>query len=180
MLDHLLDVSIRSVLLALPAGIALWILRSRRTAALQHAVWATVVCGMLALLMFGQALPRVSLRVLNRPASAQPAIENLPVLETMVAQAPVRLGPVTTRRTIGWREVVVYVYAAMAFVFLGRFAVGALLVRRLIATSHLVDGEARFRESESIAVPLMAGWLRPRVLLPTDWRVGMNGSWKRF
>ncbi len=84
-------------------------------------------------------------------------IENLPVFETMVAQATVRLGPVTTRRTIGWREVVVYVYAAMAFVFLGRFAVGALLVRRLIATSHLVEGKARFRESESIAVPLMAG-----------------------
>jgi hypothetical protein len=73
MLAHLADVSIRSILLALPAATVLWILQSRRTAALQHAVWAVVVCGMLALFAFGQALPRLPLRILDRPAAAVPA-----------------------------------------------------------------------------------------------------------
>src|SRR5882724_9749329 len=71
MLAHLAEVSIRSLLLALSAALVLWILRSRRTAALQHAVWAAVVCGMLALFAFGQALPRLPLRVLySAPAPA--------------------------------------------------------------------------------------------------------------
>ncbi len=70
MLAHLADASIRSLLLALPAAIALWILRNRRTAALQHAVWTAVVCGMLALLAFGPALPRLPLRILERPTAS--------------------------------------------------------------------------------------------------------------
>jgi hypothetical protein len=69
MLTHLADVSIRSLALALFASVVLLLLRQRRTAALQHAVWTAVVCGMLALFAFGQALPHLSLRVLERPAA---------------------------------------------------------------------------------------------------------------
>ncbi len=48
LLSHLADTSIRSLVLALVAAILLSIMRSRRTAALEHAVWTMVVCGMLA------------------------------------------------------------------------------------------------------------------------------------
>src|ERR1051326_9442397 len=66
MLAHLIDVSIRSLLLAIAAAGALLILRNRRKAALQHAVWTMVVSVMLALFAFGQAMPRLPLRILTR------------------------------------------------------------------------------------------------------------------
>lgn len=115
MLAHLTDVSIRSLLLALAAAGALWMLRSRRTAALQHAVWAAVVCGMLALLAFGQALPRLPLRILDRPAAApvQPAS---PIVATVFEEAPPAIStPPQLQRSIDWGEVAVYAYAAIAF-----------------------------------------------------------------
>jgi hypothetical protein len=77
MLAHLADVSIRSLLLVLAAAIVLWIPRIRRTAALQHAVWTAVLCGMLALFVFGQGLPRLPPRILdspNTPASSPTAV----------------------------------------------------------------------------------------------------------
>ena len=70
MLAHLADTAIRSLLLALAAGMVVWMLRSRRTAALHHAVWTTVMCGMLALFTFGRILPRLPLRILTSPAAA--------------------------------------------------------------------------------------------------------------
>ena len=57
MLAHLLDISIRSVALALIAAVVLWASRGRRTAAVEHAVWTAVACGMLGLFVFGSVLP---------------------------------------------------------------------------------------------------------------------------
>jgi uncharacterized protein (TIGR03435 family) len=175
MLDHLADVSIRSLLLALPAALVLWILRSRRTAALQHAVWAAVVYGMLALFAFGQVLPRLPLRILDGPAPVQvtaPAasVDGLipPPAETL------QLAAVTAKPhpPIGWRDVVIYAYGVIAFAFLAHFVTGMFLVRKLLATAHSVscDGWNRVYESGVIVVPLTVGWLRPRILLPLEWR----------
>ena len=61
MLSHLVDVSIRSLLIAFAAASVLWIARRGRSAALQHAVWTVVVCGMLSLFVFGAYLPRMPL-----------------------------------------------------------------------------------------------------------------------
>jgi hypothetical protein len=72
MLAHLAEVSIRSLLLALAAAIVPWILRRRREAALQHAVWTAVVCGMLALFAFGEVLPRLPLRIPTSNTDAIP------------------------------------------------------------------------------------------------------------
>ena len=76
MLAHLADVSIRSILLAALAALALLMVRGKRTAALQHAVWTAVMCGMLALFAFGEALPRLPLHVL-RSATAPAALPTL-------------------------------------------------------------------------------------------------------
>src|ERR1700748_1594078 len=92
MLAHLADVSLRSLLLALLAAIALLILRGRRTAALQHAVWTAVLCGMLALFAFGQSLPRLPLRILHSQAlpaaTAASAPMLLPDLHSPTLRAP--------------------------------------------------------------------------------------------
>ena len=172
MLAHLADVSIRSLLLALSAAIVLWTLRSRRTAALQHAVWTVVVCGMLALFAFGQALPRLPLRVLTSPAARKTGTP-LPVPDSieLVSSATLPGGTGDSvpafRPSIDWNQVAVYAYAAIAFAFLARFLTGMFLVRRLLAKSATVGD---FRESGLIAVPLTVGWLRPKILLPLEWR----------
>ena len=72
MLAHLTDASIRSVLLALPVAIVLWIARRHLTSAFATRGLTTVVCGiLLALFAFGQALPRPThLRVLDIPPAA--------------------------------------------------------------------------------------------------------------
>jgi uncharacterized protein (TIGR03435 family) len=175
MLAHLADVSIRSLLLALIAGIVVWTLRAKRTAALQHAVWTVVVCGMLALFAFGQALPRLPLRVLDRPAAAPlqspPPPRHAPlVVESVELPAPI---PLARPRSIDWSSVAVYAYAAIAFGFLARFLTGTYLVSRLLAKSVAV-GE--FRESRLVAVPLTLGWLRPQILLPLEWREWDRGK----
>ena len=84
MLAHLADVSIRSIFLALVAALALLVVRGRRTAALQHAIWAAVMCGMLALFAFGQALPRLPLHVLRSATepAALPTVFPLPLADS--------------------------------------------------------------------------------------------------
>jgi bla regulator protein blaR1 len=171
MLAHLADVSIRSLLLALIAAIVLWMLRSRRTAALQHAIWAAVVCGMLALFALGAALPRLPLRILDHPAAA-PVQSTPPVVGTnppMFEEVPLAIPtPTTLQRSIDWSKVATYAYATIAFAFLARFMTGIFLVRRLLTGS--AQGGAGFQESGLIAVPLTVGWLRPKILLPREWR----------
>ncbi len=83
--------------------------------------------------------------------------------------------PSKTQRSIDWSEVALYAYAAIAFAFLARFAMGMFLVRRLLARSK--PGEAGFLESELIAVPLTVGWLRPKILLPMEWREWDREKW---
>jgi uncharacterized protein (TIGR03435 family) len=171
MLAHLVDIAIRSLVLASIAACILWILRTRRTAALQHAIWTAVICGMLSLFLLGSALPKLPLRIL---ADAPPPIQpTQPVrlavplfIGESVASVPA-LPPPTSRATFDWTRITIFAYAAIAFGFLARFAIGMLLVRRLIANSTPV---AEFRESESIAVPVTVGWLRPKIVLPLAWR----------
>ncbi len=165
MLSHLVDVSIRCVVLALIAAAVLWLLRAKRTAAMEHAVWTAVVCGMLALLVFGSVLPRLPLRVLR--SDAVPVMQPVESIQRAIGGTPAATAAVvreTPQLKIDWFELG---YAAIALVFLARFAMGMFLVRRLIAKSVAVDG---FRESERITVPLTVGWLRPVILLPMEWR----------
>lgn len=182
MLAHLTDVSIRSLLLALAAAVALWILRNRRTAALQHAVWATVASGMLAMFAFGQALPRLPLRILDRagaPAQAAPpaAVRDPLILDqTSSAAKQHALASTKSRGPLDWRGVAVSAYGTIALSFFAQFVTGMFLVRKLLATAHPIScaGVKDVYESDRIAVPFTVGWVRPRILLPTNWR-----EWER-
>jgi uncharacterized protein (TIGR03435 family) len=180
MLIHLADVSVRSLLLAGVAAGILWILRKRGTAALQHAVWTAVVCGMLALFVFGQALPRIPLRVLDRPAdSASPplpaTIADLPAIfadrPEAAGQSPFSVS-ITTRHSINWAVAAECIYGAVALAFLAQLGMGMFFVRRLFSTANPVPcaGKNAVYESECISVPVTIGWFSPRILLPPEWR----------
>jgi hypothetical protein len=169
LLTHLLDVSIRSLALAIVAAAALGIMR-QRSAAFTHAVWTAVLFGMLLLFAIGPALKPLPVRmnvplVSPRIAVEPPAVDfNLPVLSpppTIVPVAP-------PHRPIRWSEIAAWTYVSIAFALLGRLSVGWWLARRLFTTSVPVD--PRFRESPLIAVPVVGGWPRPSVLLPPEWR----------
>ena len=139
-----------------------------------------MVCGMLTLFAFGQALPRLPLRLLDAPpapaitgerGSSQTMFEETP--ETPQLKLPLTAPtPKNQRRPIDWNAVVTYIYGAIAFAFLGRFVAGMFLVRKLRATAIPISctGADRRYESDRITVPVTIGWLRPRILLPLDWR----------
>jgi uncharacterized protein (TIGR03435 family) len=172
MLAHLADVSIRSLLLALPAAVVLWVLRSRRTAALQHAVWAAVVCGMLALFLFGQALPRLPLRILYSDAvpAASPATVADRVMPNEFFTTRQAAALVPAKRPTNWKNIALYAYCVIAFAFLAQFVTGMFLVRRLAGSGRPISVYGAY-ESDRVSVPVTVGWLRPRVLLPPEWRL---------
>ncbi len=68
-LVHLLDVSLRSLPLAM-AGFALVRFARLRSSAQVHAVWTTVMLGMLGLFFAGPSLKPLPLRVLPAPQIA--------------------------------------------------------------------------------------------------------------
>ncbi len=176
MLDRLLDVSIRSLVLVLIAAGTLTIPRVRRNAALQHAIGTALVCAMLGLFLLGPALPRLPLRVLRVTAVPIQATRLVPIARPLIIDESSRAAPVLAqpapRSPIDWSRIAGYAYTSIAVAFLVRYAIGMLLVQRLIAKSMIAKSTplTRFRESESIAVPLTVGWLRPEILLPLEWR----------
>jgi uncharacterized protein (TIGR03435 family) len=183
MLLHLADVSIRSLLLASLAGIAMWLLGNRRTAALQHAVWALVMCGMLALFAFGQALPRFSLRVLDSGPVAPQATAQVdsekPIFDPTGLEGKLRgSSSIQTHSPFTWRTFALGAYGGIALIFLAQFATGLILVRKLLTTALPVsiEGATNVYESNQIAVPFTVDWVRPRILLPANWREWEQGK----
>ncbi|HEY6342214.1 MAG TPA: M56 family metallopeptidase [Bryobacteraceae bacterium] len=170
MLAHLADVSVRSILLALFGSVVLWFLARRSTAALQHAIWTSVVCGMLALLGFGQVLPRLPLRLPHRATGRASAIQQTAppaIPQPAAVEIPT---PAKASKSVDWSVIAACAYGAVTFAFLGHFAVGMFFARRLLAGARAVPEHNGVYESERVAVPVAIGWLRPRILLPLEWR----------
>jgi len=69
-------------------------------------------------------------------------------------------------------------YGTIALAFLAQFVTGMFLIRKLLATAHPVScsGANDVYESEMIAVPFTVGWVRPRILLPANWRQWERGK----
>lgn len=174
-LAHLMDVSLRSLPLA-AAGLAVLRAARLRSAAQIHAVWTTLLLGMFLLFFCGPWMKPLSLRILpaTRMAIETTSVSMPPVEVLRQAQSEsasfVRVPPnlPATRHYIRWSDIAMWVYAALALALLSRLLVGAWLTRRLLAGSVPVD--QRFHESHQVTVPLTVGLIKPRILLPCDWR----------
>ncbi|HEY1433900.1 MAG TPA: M56 family metallopeptidase, partial [Thermoanaerobaculia bacterium] len=151
-------VAVRSTLLFLATGAALFLLR-RSAAATRHRVGTIGLGAALALPVLSLALPRVA----------------LPVLPRVGALA----GPAVT----GWNTILLAFWIAGALAVTARLAVGWARVRRLsLAATTLSDPEwiaerndaahrlalvrpVALKESEDIPVAITSGWRRPFLLV---------------
>ena len=178
MLFHLLEVSLRSLLVAIPAAFVLYLPGTRRTAAFEHAICTAVVCGMLALFAFARVTPRLTLRILDRPADVSSSDHPVNIAGTATPSERAELlpsspaVPTLTHRGIDWSTIFVGLYVAIAGALAVRMLAGMFLVRRLLAGAQPVDAcsVTPLYESASVAVPLTLGWLRPKIVLPVEWR----------
>src|SRR5258707_15170824 len=103
-----MDISIRSLALAVIAAAALGV-RNTRGAAVRDAVWTVVVCGMLSRVALEPALPRLPLRVLGVPSGRSVALSQetpRPAGEVTPLRAPIpnTSRTATPRPSVGWRE----------------------------------------------------------------------------
>jgi len=127
------------------------------------------MCGMLALFAFSQVLPRLPLRIPDRPTASVPAAPLALYEETPEVSRSPSAAPAVTRGSIDWIGLVAYAYCAVALAFLAQFVTGVFLVRKLtVARGHAL--RPAIHESAIVAVPLTVGWLRPQILLPLEWR----------
>ena len=173
----LADATLRSLVLAAVAWVAIGLLRVR-SAAGRHAVWTLVTAAMLLMVVLRPVLPPLTLRVL-RPAPAERvavvATAAIPLAHARGSdQSRDRQGAVSgvSPAPIGWRQAVAAVYGAGVLLFAALLAASYGFTRRLVRASRRVDclGADNVFESDWIAVPMTAGLARPRILLPAGWR----------
>ena len=181
MLSHLTDASVRSLCLALVAGLVLLAARVRSVSA-RHAVWTAVLGAMLLLPFLTPLLPPIPVPILrSAPVALMPAAPQQMIFSVPVARgATVSPARPTARPGLTWQQYGLALYLIVALALLARLLVSYLMVNRLVRRSGLVacdlldefagPGAPALRESASITVPMTAGSLRPSILLPMDWR----------
>jgi len=175
MLAHLMDSSIRALFMGLTVAGALLLIGRRRTAALEHALWLTVVCGMLVLFALGGILPRLPLRILDSRSplhvSSDVAVAGATPTDPLFQSTAAASGHSPAAHPLPWQEFAVYAYFAAGFAFLAHFLTGILLARRLLKNARSTGGGNVF-ESSAMAVPVALG---SSILLPLEWR-GWDGE----
>jgi mono/diheme cytochrome c family protein len=185
---------LRPLVLVAVAGLVLRVFRVEHPAS-KHAVWAAVLVGILILPFLSVALPHIEIQALPQralvrfdPLESEPRL--LPVRETSAAsQYPGQNAkdsmstvasdalPVAARaesiqavpRQLSSRSIVLWGYLAGLVVFGAYRLTGSVLLRRLVARSKPTR-YGPMRESADVAVPIAVGILRPRVILPSEWR----------
>jgi TonB family protein len=169
MASVLFESAVRAALIA--AAVAL-VLRAMRieSAALRHATWAGVVVIMLLLPALVTWGPEASLRVLP-PETRESATPLGPTAgdPSVVAAEPraaTALDSAPQGSSWTWRTSAVSLYLLGLGIFLLRLALGTLQVRHLVRTAVLDKGR---RTHALCATPVTVGWLKPTVILPSDW-----------
>jgi beta-lactamase regulating signal transducer with metallopeptidase domain len=165
-LGHLIDPALRSLAVAILAGLVL-ILTRNRNLSFRFSIWRVVVCTALAMPLLANVMPplAVSLPVLNRlpqfgwsgdkpdsaglvvraetsPQLAVPAVSNSAGNFTQKRESPVKsvqaVAKKTRRMKIPWLVLVSAIYAAVAFFLTVRFMIGWVLSRRLRRLSRSI------------------------------------------
>jgi TonB family protein len=173
-------VGVRVAVVAALACVALFVCRVRR-ADLRHAVWSLVLAAMLLMPLVVWLAPSLTLRV-RRPSAA---LDATPSLQIPLVVSDTSLGapasmPSSEWAWGNWRSLVVALYAAGVLVMLGRLCYGYALACRLGQSSKAIQEPLATRipvsVSDCITVPVTIGWIRPRILLPADWREWSDGK----
>jgi beta-lactamase regulating signal transducer with metallopeptidase domain len=156
MMDHLLQASIRSVLIAALAALGL---SRAKSASMRHAVWTLVTASMLAQIGLSPLLPEIPLRVLRAvEAIAIPAANQVSPAEGPTPALQVH--PV-----MSWEQVVAVIYFCGLLFFVARLIIALLFARRLVRENEPA-GQGSY-QSCRISAPLTIG---RRILLPMSWR----------
>ncbi|HKW97356.1 MAG TPA: TonB family protein [Bryobacteraceae bacterium] len=185
-LAQLADVSIRSLIIASLALVAILITR-QPSAAARHAVWTAILAAMLALPFLSLLLPPVRMKIpaaLERPRAAVETSLRGRAAQTRNTPATPPSAPAPSR----WPVSLAALYLAVAAAFLARLIAGFAMSRRLagrcqivcdpralnllenLAASHSTPWPlAQLRASNAIKVPMTLGRRQPVILLPADW-----------
>lgn len=155
--------AVRSSALIACGALVLWVVRVK-DASIRLAAWTAMLAGSLAIPALTISLPKVPVAVMSTVSA--PAIENLPSL------AP--LSPtVTVPRSFDWWRVAIAIYVFVALVLLLRLSIGLVVSLRLLRagreTGRMAEGIAVL-ESNVVKTPVTLGIVRPKIVLPGDWR----------
>ena len=142
-----------------------------RTAAARHALWTCVLLGMLLVAAASWFAPPIPWRILGSQTAVTgyAAAPSAPVSVTYSGAAMPASAPSWHWPTVN--ETITAVYFAVVIVLLIRLSFGYLFTRRLVRASRRTElGSEAIYESSWISVPLTVGWIRPKILLPAEWR----------
>ena len=173
LISVLLNAAVRSLLLALAAGLVLKLFRVRNAGA-KLAAWTAVLFGTLLMPLVIAVVPPLS--VITRPAAVEHTLVLPPVTQTVhVSSAPISAAP---RAPFDWMPLIAGAYLLVAAFLAARLAIAWTLTVRLRRAGSAVNDRdliQRFPgvtllESDAISVPMCTGWRRPSILLPSSWR----------
>jgi len=166
---------VRPLVLAAAAWLILRVLRVRHPAS-QHAVWTTVLIGMLPLPVASVVAPHWKLPVLPRrhesrarAAGFGPAALAASEALDSATQRAASAGKPAVREAPTMQTLVLWCYAAGLSAMVAYRVVGWLLLWRVVARSRPL--RVRWlRESDDVLAPVAVGALHPAVILPAEWR----------
>ncbi len=211
----LVDVSLKSVVLAVVAGAGMAVFRVRNSS-IRHRVWTAVLAGMLVMPLLAAWAPGVRLPawaypdlhavsvqeiVVTPPINSNASVSTPQVIDrasqresvdasSKVASSPSVTGAAppseqvagerrATNLSVIFKAMLVACYAVGFAIFGGRLLVGLAAAWRLVRSARAVElsprqlsavGATRVVESFSVRVPLTVGWVRPTIVLPSDWK----------
>ena len=180
--DVLFAASLKAVALIFVVWLALLLIRPRRPA-LQHGVWAAVLCGMLLLPVLGLL-------------SLWPQFSSTVVVETAIPVATVSgfsmaEGPnlaASTASSLDWKGLTGLLSLMVTSVFVSRFLLARHQLLRVIARADAVDDPAvqhlaesvlkvtkfarcpRIVSSPEVGTPAVFGYLQQAIILPISWQ----------
>jgi beta-lactamase regulating signal transducer with metallopeptidase domain/Mg-chelatase subunit ChlD len=176
---RLADAAVRALALGVATFVGLLLFRVRSPAA-RHATWTLMLAGMLLQIPLGLLAPTVTLKTLpTLPAGIRPMVPPRVPGSTLIRKAITsspRLAIKTrTEHTSGTGRsngtLATYVYLVISILLFVRMAVGSRGLRRVLRSARPIsDLGSEIYESALLVAPGSVGWLRPKILLPQDWR----------
>ena len=163
------EASVRVAAMAIATALMLAVFRVRE-ARVRHAAWSV----MLALMLLSPIAIAWGPKARVPVRAAEPIVRavGLDKLDLQLPPMPLpeRARPSAARAGLAadWRSIALGVYGVVALFLFARIAIGIHRVRRLLRGAAPQRGG--YLTHSACAVPVVAGWYRPRIILPVDSR----------